>query len=1092
MYQTRKNFLGSPNFGVSLAKRGLIAIFVFAVSSVCYADDKGGDSSMRSFKPAIDHSSEIGSESIASRIVSLTIPEQEIASALIQLGEQTDLSVLVHHDARNVSTGGVNGSFAVRDGLDILLTGTGLEYRIEDDAIIVSRPLVEIRSRQVVENPLSFGKRLRQAAASVVLATAVSAPAAVAAEEAQKPLIEEIIVTAERREENILDVPASMTAFSADQIAALGVTNNDDLENLVPGLQFGENTEGTGHGTVIRGVGSKLSGRQHTDLAVATYIDGAYSVRQDGAIANNFDLERIEVARGPQGTLHGRNSIAGAVSLYSKRPTKEWDLDTLLEVTDQTTQRIGVAGGGPITENLLFRVTAQDYTGDGAQRNIGFGDDFDEPDERSMKGQLRWLSDRLDINLAYTDYEDKGVNRSPVSLFDVTRDQLIQAGQSAVHNWFMYTEPLPSVSSCRPNPWLGTETVDGVPQNVGNWQFDICDDLNNEVNFNRSASRDNQRKMWNFSASWDINESFSLTYTGSDSEYGSITNRDVDGTNQVPSTIDPTVSQDCVDNFGLADCLMIPLSPTETGQPNRFQDQLNVIDYMADEQSHELLFSSNFEGPLNFIVGAYYYENETSYQFDLQDYVLDTSYRDIPLDQPSLVFGFFPADNCAQGLTDFIAPILGAGTSREESPGQWVECGSQGLFNDGDWYRERTAAESETTAFFTHLEYEINERWSISGGLRYTEDKKTLTEQYFALDFDFGYPILIQGDVIALGETLDDTQGWTNDGTWDHTIWNVSLEHKTAADNLVYGRISTGYRAGGFEEFDNDVLLPPFDEETLINYEVGYKGLLFDSRLQVTAAAFFQQYDGYQIRGSAVNSTGVNIARFTGSPLVTYTENVDGTEIWGAEVEFAWYVNERWRLSGYYAYLDSKLGSHSAVMAGAPAGDQELSTEPFPRIDINDGSPFFGEQVCSADWVAANGDYPGLSCFYLLPTDLSGNQLPQQPSHKMALTLQHFMPAGELGRFEFLGTWSYTGEKFASIGNYSEYKLPAYDRLDLRASWFAPSGNVRVTAYVQNVFDDIGVKEFEPSSNLSGAFLGTLTDPRQIGLQIAWQPFANR
>ena len=87
-------------------------------------------------------------------------------------------------------------------------------------------------------------------------------------------LIEEIIVTAEKREERLLDVPLTMSAFSEQMIEELGMTSPNDIEQLVPGLQFGDNGEQVGQGTVIRGIGSRLAGETHSDLAVATYVDG--------------------------------------------------------------------------------------------------------------------------------------------------------------------------------------------------------------------------------------------------------------------------------------------------------------------------------------------------------------------------------------------------------------------------------------------------------------------------------------------------------------------------------------------------------------------------------------------------------------------------------------------------------------------------------------------------------------------------------------------------------------------------------------------------------------------------------------------------
>ena len=197
-----------------------------------------------------------------------------------------------------------------------------------------------------------------------------------AAEESFTRITEEIIVTAERREENILKVPMSMTALDDTKIEELGIQNYMDLEQLVPGLQCGEPNEGTGHGTTIRGMGTARGGHKagvdiSRDEAVATYVDGVFTIAEYGLHAHLFDLERVEVLRGPQGTMRGRNSIGGAINYYTKKPTDEWDALVIAELTDQTTQRANFAFGGPLSDLVSFRITGGLLTGDGAIENVG-------------------------------------------------------------------------------------------------------------------------------------------------------------------------------------------------------------------------------------------------------------------------------------------------------------------------------------------------------------------------------------------------------------------------------------------------------------------------------------------------------------------------------------------------------------------------------------------------------------------------------------------------------------------------------------------------------------------------------------------------
>jgi iron complex outermembrane receptor protein len=207
----------------------------------------------------------------------------------------------------------------------------------------------------------------------------------------EDPRIEVIIVTAEKREESVLEVPLTMSAFNSELIKELGMTGDEDLEQLVPGLQFGYDSEG--YGIAMRGIGTQVAVQSQADQAVAFYVDGVYSYKTYGTAPNMFDLERVEVARGPQGTLNGRNSIAGSVSFINKRPADEPDMNVLIEYTDQVTQRYGIAFGGPVNENVSYRFTGSYYEGDGTQENVGVGNDYGAPYQIQWAPQLRFTND---------------------------------------------------------------------------------------------------------------------------------------------------------------------------------------------------------------------------------------------------------------------------------------------------------------------------------------------------------------------------------------------------------------------------------------------------------------------------------------------------------------------------------------------------------------------------------------------------------------------------------------------------------------------------------------------------------------------------
>jgi len=848
------------------------------------------------------------------------------------------------------------------------------------------------------------------------------AAAVYSAEEAEeKRYIEEVIVTAEKRAENVLDVPLTMSAFSSQMIEELGMTNQDDLEQLVPGLQFQDEGQQTGQGTSIRGIGTRLSGEGHPDLAVATYVDGIYTIGTYGVAPNMFDLERIEVARGPQGTLNGRNSIAGSISYFSTKPTDEWDLLVHTEFTDQFSQRYGVAFGGPISENFSFRINGSYYEGDGAQENIGFGDDYDAPDQKFFAPQLRFKTDRMDMNLRYSKLDDDGSPRTQVLLtnFDTTNPTDFNGGTNA---FYLLDQPVPSIDANCPPGRPGFH----------------CGDLENVVNLNRSAVGGSTAEQTTFAFSFDLTDQYTLRYNFGDTDNFSQVFRDRDMTNRVASADDPFTASD-------AD---VPL----------VDSAINVW-YDYTERSHEIQLVSNLDGNFNFIVGLFTYENTTGWFVPV--YTWTNPWVNQFAEDAAVAAGF--AGGCAEIRETILLPF-GFSTTPEEAiangePGNYWQC------PEGNDHLQTllfgTTAGSETEAAFVNAEYQINDQWLISGGLRYTEDTKNQETNGGTFIGGFGFIGSVPIEII-----FDDSD--PNERTWDATIGHVSLEYTTAQDALIYGRISTGFRAGGFNP-KSDAIPLFIEEETLINYELGMKGLFMDGRLMLTSGVFYNDFDNYQITGQIDTTQDVGgrlgFSQFASSPIQEFTNNIKDTKLWGAEVEFSYYANENWRLSGFYAYLDSEIGPHFEVIRADPDAETGL----WEHRDFTSGEIIFSE--------------------YILPSDMTGNQLPMQPTHKFALTAAYETPLTIGGSLQVLGTYSWVDERASDLSNLPLSTLPSYGRFDIRGTWTSPSETITTTLFVQNVFDEIGLVEFLLQSTNSGApSSGTLTKPRQVGLEIRWRP----
>ncbi|MBD3648865.1 MAG: TonB-dependent receptor plug domain-containing protein, partial [Pseudomonadales bacterium] len=208
--------------------------------------------------------------------------------------------------------------------------------------------------------------------------------------------IEEVIVTAERRESSVQDTSISITAFTTELIEDFGIQNQSDLQNMIPATTIQP------YDSAIRGVGRNFR-NLGGDPGVATYINGIYSEDlYTATIGSLWDIERIEVLRGPQGTLYGRNAVGGAMNFIYKKPTGEFDFAAKTILGDYGVQDVYAMINGPLVDGTLnARLTASSREHDGwVEERSGLGPDLDSGDERNVALSLDWtINDRMSVNL---------------------------------------------------------------------------------------------------------------------------------------------------------------------------------------------------------------------------------------------------------------------------------------------------------------------------------------------------------------------------------------------------------------------------------------------------------------------------------------------------------------------------------------------------------------------------------------------------------------------------------------------------------------------------------------------------------------------
>lgn len=225
----------------------------------------------------------------------------------------------------------------------------------------------------------------------------------------QAQQLEEVIVTAQKRSESLQDVAISIAVVSGTELADLNKTQISDLSRLVPGFTFAESTSDAGRNILIRGIGTNSFSRS-VDLSVGTVVDNVASGSLSGSVLDFSDVARVEVLRGPQGMLFGKNASAGLLNITTHNPTPE--LTTGFSTaygSENLVNLFGYVSGPVIEDSLLGRISMYSNSSDPIIDNrYPGGDDFNDRDEWGGRGKLRWLlTDDLDAQFNYTHVKRK-------------------------------------------------------------------------------------------------------------------------------------------------------------------------------------------------------------------------------------------------------------------------------------------------------------------------------------------------------------------------------------------------------------------------------------------------------------------------------------------------------------------------------------------------------------------------------------------------------------------------------------------------------------------------------------------------------------
>jgi iron complex outermembrane receptor protein len=257
--------------------------------------------------------------------------------------------------------------------------------------------------------------------ALAVAAASLSLPAVPALAQERGFELEEIVVTARKREENLQDTPIAVSAFSGENLARRGIVNVADFNQTIPGIdvQNGSGVAGVAN-IYIRGVGQRNT-EPNLDSGVGIYLDGVYISRADGALMDMNDVRSVQVLRGPQGTLFGKNTTGGAMLIETNRPSEEFEGKLSVTAGDYSRRNAAAVLNVPLVEGTLFtRLSLLSVKRDGYTDNTTLGGEYNDEDRDSAIWQLRWLPTEnltadLNLNWSETDQEPRGLQCVPSS-----------------------------------------------------------------------------------------------------------------------------------------------------------------------------------------------------------------------------------------------------------------------------------------------------------------------------------------------------------------------------------------------------------------------------------------------------------------------------------------------------------------------------------------------------------------------------------------------------------------------------------------------------------------------------------------------------
>lgn len=910
-----------------------------------------------------------------------------------------------------------------------------------------------------------------------------------------------VTVTTQKVEQSIQDVPIAVSAFDEESLNKLQLAGGPDLVKSIPNVTF---TKGnfTGYNFKIRGIGADV---------VAQSGDAGVGIHQnDVPLTGNllfesefYDMERIEVLRGPQGTLYGRNATGGVFNAITAKPVmEEWQGNASATLGNFGTMKYKGMLNVPIGDKIAVRVagsylerdgfatntvTGNDIDGRelwGARASIAFEptdnfrallmvDHFEEDDSRIRSGKQLCMKDPL--NTSYS-----GI---PIGALDqlVTSLGCQEAPLSAMNDRVNSVATLGG----------GLAIIAGL-LNGDAFTAPINPNLR-EIESAFDPQYQAEQTLYTWKAEYDLSEALKLTYLGSYNETELVSFEDY---NKIAPTIAFNTTAGAFAG-GLAPLygLLFPggnVPDPQLGSANIFRT-FDISGGASEQTTHEVRLQSAFEGPLNFNLGAIKVDYEAIDPADPTAgyYVLSNSLTALALMNNAaggaIFGGLVPIDDGVGGAPAFDGSVVGDG---------------------GNYFRSLSPYTLDSFAVFGEGYYDVSDSLKATIGLRYTSDKKE-QDVVPSILFTPGGTIDPTGQLTAEFEEVTGRAG---------VDWRPDLGFSD--DTLLYAFYSRGYKGGGInppQPAGANLFPQTFEPEFIDSYEIGTKNTLANGSLQLNATGFMYDYTGYQIT-QIVNRTSANFnidTKLQGleiesiwNPVSTFVVNAN-IGLLNTEIQDTWAIDVLDRTNGRADLVALKNASTysncvvsaqgyatvlgaiaaSALPAGATRGicNGALAAGVGGVANLEALLGLTGSTVTVVNNNGGTTTYSALTPFDGEAKSLDGNSMPGAPESTLNLGAEYTWEPGSFGAWGLTGRVDYyrQSDSFSRVWNTGRDQLPSWDNINVSLALFNDDNGMRVEFFGKNVADEEVITGAYLTDDSSGLFTNIfLTEPRTYGISI--------